>query len=194
MKKSLALFLLLIFLSGFYFYQPNFIKSKASLKTEIKSSYWLVLNRKSNIETLYYGEPENLKRSKIIKTFNVKTGVPGEKPTPLPQLLGRKYWLIVEKLDSKDNPETSPYFLSLDVPVSEEEPFGPKPYNECNGQCNWGIPGAFGLHGVNADPSRLSKEDPGSSGCIRHKDEDIVYLYQLLDPDKEKIRYYIFDK
>ena len=67
------------------------------------------------------------------------------------------------------------------------------PYTECNGQCNWILPGAFGLHGVNGDLSRLSIENPGSSGCIRHSDEDITYLYNNLDPQKEEIRYYIED-
>lgn len=49
----------------------------------------------------------------------------------------------------------------------------------------------FGLHGTGGQPEKLSKDDPGSSGCIRHKDEDITYLYNLLDPQKEEIRYYV---
>ena len=78
-------------------------------------------------------------------------------------------------------------------PVSEEEPFGPTPYIECDGQCNWILPGAFGLHGVNGNSEKLSEFDLGSSGCIRHSNEDITYLYNLLDPEKEEIRYYIED-
>ena len=92
-----------------------------------------------------------------------------------------------------DNPETAPFFLTLDIPAPETEPYGPVPYEECGGQCYWVVPGAFGLHGVAGNPSKLSREDPGSSGCIRHSDEDITYLYSLLSPAKEKIRYYVVD-
>ncbi len=158
-----------------------------------KSIYWFVLLRTSNIEHLYRGVPGDEKKSKLIKTFAVKTGIPGERPTPLPELLGRGYWIIIERQESKDNPETAPYFLSLNIPVPEEEPYGPSPYLECNGQCSWGISGEFGLHGVNGDISRLSNEDLGSSGCIRHSDADITYLYNLLDPKNEEVRYYIED-
>ncbi len=101
--------------------------------------------------------------------------------------------MIIDKVSAKDNPETAPYFLTLDVPVGEEEPFGPTPYLECDGQCNWKLPGYFGLHGVNGDNSRLSKDNLGSSGCIRHKDEDITFLYNILDPKNKEIRYYIDD-
>lgn len=153
--------------------------------------HWFLLERKSGIETLFYGVPGDRETSSIIKTFTVKTGVPSEKPTPLPKLVGREYWVITDELDVSDDPETAPYFLTLDIPVSEEEPFGPVPYTECNGQCNWQIPGSFGLHGVAGDPGRL--QDAGSSGCVRHSDEDITYLYNLLDPKKEEIRYYIDD-
>ena len=128
-----------------------------------------------------------------MKAFKVKTGVPGDSPTPLPQLLGRRYWLITDKTDSSDNPETAPYFISLDIPVSEEYPYGPITYDECNGECNWEIPGYFGLHGVNGDMEKLSEQSPGSLGCIRHSNEDITYLFNLLDPKKEEIRYYIED-
>lgn len=164
----------------------------AGVKTQ-KEMYWFLLHRKSNTEELYYGLPNDKNQSKLIKNFIVKTGIPGEKPTPLPQLLGREYWKVIDKVEAFDNEETAPYFLTLDVPVSEEEPFGPTPYLECNGQCNWILPGYFGLHGTASNEVKLSKDDPGSSGCIRHKDEDITYLYQLLDPKKEEIRYYIQD-
>ncbi len=158
-----------------------------------KTAYWFLLHRKSNKELLYQGVPGNTEKSKVVKTFTVKTGVPGEKPTPLPELVGKEYWVITDKMETKDNPETAPYFLTLNVPVGEKEPFGPEPYLECNGQCNWQLPGYFGLHGVNGDMSRLSVENPGSSGCIRHTDKDITYLYNLLDLQKEEIRYYIQD-
>lgn len=156
----------------------------------VNNSYWFILNRKSNIEKLYQGVPGNENESKLVKTFTVKTGMPGERPTPLPQLLGREYWVMTKK-ETSDNPETAPYFLTLDVPVSDVEPFGPEPYLECNGQCNWITPGYFGLHGTGEHPEKLSDEDPGSSGCIRHSNEDITYLYNLLEPDKGEIRYYI---
>lgn len=157
------------------------------------SIYWFILHREQGIEYLYYGEPNNIGNSDLIKTFTVKTGRPGERPTPLPHLVGRQYWLLTEKTKVKDNPETAPYFLTLDIPAPSETPYGPSPYHECNGQCDWVAPGAFGLHGINGDPSRLSPEDPGSSGCIRHTDEDITFLYNLLDPANEEIRYYIVE-
>lgn len=188
-------------------------------------SYWFLLHRKSNIEYLYSGMPGEREKSRLIKTFTVKAGIPGERPTPLPKLLGREYWLITGKAETQDNPETAPYFLILDIPYSEEYPYGPTPYLECNDpadastfaapspklwrvgdkasedkeamagkqQCDWILPGSFGLHGINGDESRLALDNPGSSGCIRHKDEDITYLYNLLDPEREKIRYYIED-
>jgi len=189
---SVTIFLLLM--SGLVFYKNLAAESSQkvlSVKTE--SSYWLILHRKSNLEFLYFGIPGKKDESKLIKTFRVKTGIPGARPTPLPKLLGRDYWLITAKAESKDNPETAPYFLTLDIPVSDNEPFGPKPYLECNGQCNWTRFGEFGLHGVNGDFSKLSDEDPGSSGCIRHSDEDIAFLYLTLEPEKYKIRYYIED-
>jgi hypothetical protein len=157
-------------------------------------AHWFMLHRKSNIEYFYFGQPGKKEASKLLKTFPVKAGIPGERPTPLPQLLGREYWLLTKKASSAENPETAPYFLTLNVPGWDEEPFGPTPYLECNGeQCNWNLPGEFGLHGVNGDESRLGKENPGSSGCIRHTDADITYLYNLLNPQKEEIRYYIQD-
>lgn len=168
-----------------------------------EQKYWLLLHRKSNLEYLYKGAPGEKSKSKLVRTFQVKSGIPGERPTPLPNLLGRDYWLITGKVETKDSPETAPYFLILDIPYSEEYPFGPTPYLECNGpadakamagkQCDWILPGSFGLHGINGDLTRIDAENPGSSGCVRHKDEDITYLYNLLDPEDEKIRYYIRD-
>ncbi len=160
---------------------------------ESKKQYWFMLHRKSEVEKFYYGEPGNAQNSTLIKTFLVKTGIPGQKPTPLPSLAGREYWIIVDKQEAFDNLETAPYFLTLDIPIDENEPYGPSPYLECNGQCNWELPGYFGLHGIAGDTSKLSQENEGSSGCIRHTDEDITYLYNLLHPSKEEIRYYIQD-
>lgn len=155
--------------------------------------YWFVLHRKSQGEYLYKGVVGDAKQSRLVKTFQVKTGIPGERPTPLPQAVGREYWLLIKKAPS-DNPETAPYFLTLNIPGWDKEPFGPKPYRECHGQCNWVLPGEFGLHGVNGDFSKLTKEDKGSSGCIRHTDADITYIYNLLHPESEEIRYYIEDR
>jgi hypothetical protein len=157
-----------------------------------KQVYWFLLYRKSNREYLYKGVAGDIHQSTLIKLFTVKTGIPGERPTPLPQLAGRSYWLVTKK-ESTDNPETAPYFLTLDVPAPSEEPYGPHPYLECHGQCNWVLPGSFGLHGVNGDMSRLSSGTRGSSGCVRHSDADITYLYHLLEPAREEIRYYIKD-
>lgn len=160
---------------------------------EPQEIYWFVLHRKSNKEFLYYGIPNNKDQSQLIKEFTVKVGRPGERPTPLPQLAGREYWKIIAKTPVQDNPETAPYFLTLDVPAPSVPPYGPAPYLECNGQCDWVTFGEFGLHGINGDETRLSKEDPGSSGCVRHTDEDITYLYNLLDPENEEIRYYVVE-
>jgi hypothetical protein len=167
--------------------------SGESTQTVENEIYWFELQRKSNIENLYKGIPGDKSKSIHVKSFRVKAGIPGQRPTPLPQLLGREYWLLTDKQAQLDNPETAPYFLTLDIPVSDETPFGPKPYDECNGQCDWILPGAFGLHGTGNNPLKLLDTDLGSSGCIRHSDEEVTYLYNLLDPAHEEIRYYIVD-
>jgi hypothetical protein len=159
----------------------------------VQNDYWFVLHRKTQKEELLQGVPGDRENSKRIKTFQVKTGRPGERPTPLPHLLGREYWIITKKQPEPNNPETAPYFITLDVPAPSEPPYGPSPYLECDGQCDWVRPGDFGLHGIAGNPDKLSKADPGSSGCIRHTDEDITYLYNILDPNKGEIRYYIED-
>lgn len=158
-----------------------------------ENGYWLILHRKSNTEELFFGIPGDRNQSEAIKTFKVKTGMQGQRPTPLPSLLGREYWLIVDSWEETVDQETKPYFLKLDIEAPSEWPYGPVPYEECNGQCDWVKPGYFGLHGVGGDPSKLSDLDPGSSGCIRHSDEDITYLYNLLKPQEEEIRYYVED-
>lgn len=157
-------------------------------------AYWFLLYRASNKELLYYGEPGNREQSRVVRTFQVKTGMPGVRPTPLPQLVDRQYWILTGKAETADHPETAPYFLALDVPYTDGPPYGPAPYMECDGQCNWELAGAFGLHGIGGDETRLAAVDPGSSGCIRHRDEDITYLYQLLDPEAGEIRYYVEDE
>ena len=191
MSKAHKIFSILLFCIGILSFQQNSKNNPTVLSATVEDKYWLLLYRKSNVEYLYTGVPGEIEKSNLVKTFKVKTGVPGEKPTPLPKLLGREYWVITEKLDASENPETAPYFLTLNIPVTEEKPFGPTPYEECSGQCDWEIPGAFGLHGVNGDLSKL--EDEGSSGCIRHSDEDITYLYNFLNPVDMEIRYYIED-
>ena len=190
MHKTFGLILILVILliiGGFDVFK------KEERDDVAEKAHWFELHRKSNVEYLYFGEPGDKSKSALVKVFKVKGGIPGERPTPLPQVLGREYWEITAKTEVFDNPETAPYFLTLNVPVSEESPFGPSPYLECNGQCDWVLPGAFGLHGVNGDESRLSLQNPGSSGCVRHTDSDIAYLYNLLDPSKSGIRYYVFD-
>lgn len=189
-------FLMYLLLCSFLIYSALFLNDiSVGNPTKIQNhlQYWLVLHRKSNFEFLYFGVPNDPYNSQLIKIFKVKTGIPNERPTPLPQILGRDYWLITKKEKSFENTETAPYFLTLDVPVGDKEPFGPFPYLECNGQCNWVLPGAFGLHGINGDETRLSKENPGSSGCIRHFDADITYLYYILDIQNKPIKYYVKD-
>lgn len=196
---GVKIILLLLLLMPFYWahsYEdptPQVQKISASEK----SSHWLVLNREMGKEYVYYGIPGEKEKSKLIKEFDVKTGASWS-PTPLPELLGKDYWLIVDKASSAENPETAPYFLQLDVPVEDEWPYGPVPYTECKDiysgepiQCDWVLPGYFGLHGINGNSEKLSDEDFGSSGCIRHSDEDITFLFNLLDPKNEEVRYYI---
>lgn len=76
-----------------------------------KESYWFVLHRRSNMEYLYLGVPGEENKSKLVKAFKVKAGIPNQTPTPLPQLLNREYWLIVDELEETENPETTPSFL-----------------------------------------------------------------------------------
>lgn len=196
MKREIILLMVLVCL--FFLLSPlitlSRIKEVILTPAETKKSYWFVLHRASNREEFFYGIPGEKEKSDLLMTFIVKTGRPGERPTPLPSLLGKEYWIITDKKEQFDDPETAPYFLTLNIPAPTEPPYGPVPYTECNGeQCDWIVPGAFGLHGTANTPERLLAEDPGSSGCIRHSDEDITYLYNLLDPAKDEIRYYIED-
>jgi hypothetical protein len=172
--------------------KPEILEGAVSMK----ESYWLSLSRNLGKEYLYFGVPGEKENSKLIREFSVKTGASWSL-TPLPKLMGKEYWRVVKK-EPSENPETSPYFLQLDIPVTDEWPYGPVPYTECKDistgasiQCDWVLPGYFGLHGVGGDESKLSIEDQGSSGCIRHNDKDITYLYNLLDPENEEIRYYV---
>lgn len=197
------IFAILALIAGFILFIDSVVSQKfIDVKSAtVPDSYWFVLHRKSNTEELLKGTPGDKSKSSLVKKFNVKTGIPGERPTPLPGLLGREYWVLTDEFETPDNLETSPYFLTLDVPVTDFEPYGPVGYEECDGpaspnrgeQCNWITPGAFGLHGVASDSSRLSVDNPGSSGCIRHSDEDITYLFNLLDPKSQQIRYYVED-
>lgn len=200
---SSKLILLAILMSGLFmliFLSPN--NNLDAYKTNefsTKKYYWFVLYRKSEKEFLYFGKSGDVNNSQLVRTFQVKTGEKSS-PTPLPGLIGKDYWLVVKKESSKDNPDTAPYFLRLNVPGSNEWPYGPSPYLECadeltgeKKQCNWGFKGYFGLHGINSDDEKLSKNNKGSNGCIRHSDNDITYLYHLLHPEKEEIRYYIID-
>lgn len=198
MLQKVVLFFFII-IALFLLKQTHNIKQTVLSSADV-SSYWFLLHRKSQTEELYLGIPGVAKKSHLIKSFMVKVGIPGERPTPLPQLLGKEYWIITEKHEEKDNPAIAPYFLTLNIPASTESPYGPVPYIECKGpastrgeQCDWVLPGAFGLHGTGGNPEKLSADNPGSSGCIRHSDKDITYLYNLLDPTKEEIRYYIED-
>lgn len=182
------------FLAGMAVPRFNFNSSQKVLGVEqAQEKYWFLLHRKSNVELLYRGIPGSASESALIKTFQVKTGEPGKKPTPLPQLVGKEYWVITKKYETFENLETAPYFLELNVPQSEVAPYGPEPYLECDGQCNWEIPGPFGLHGVNNDNSRLTYDNLGSSGCIRHTNEDITYLFNTINTEDE-VRYYIEDR
>ena len=196
-KKYLLLLsiLIILFILGYVNVQKNNLNQfqKSSIQQNVKKYYSFVLHRKSNREELFHGIPGDQQRSVLAKTFVVKTGIPNQRPTPLPKLVGKEYWIIIEKHPEPENPETAPYFLTLNIPAPTGPPYGPKPYTECNGQCDWVMPGDFGLHGIGGNPQKLSTEDKGSSGCIRHKDEDITYLYNLLDVENNEVRYYVED-
>lgn len=196
MKRLLLITLFVILVITIVFFLKPFQEKQPPLK-DFPKTYWLLLHRKSEREYLYQGVPGHAQKSLLVKTFHVKVGRPGERPTPLPHLVGRDYWIIIEK-HPEESPETAPYFLTLDIPAPSESPYGPIPYLECgavaNKQCDWVTPGSFGLHGINGNSEKLSPNDPGSSGCIRHRDADITYLYQLLDLEDSEVRYYIEDK
>lgn len=195
MKIKIILLFALIFIIGIISIIPKQVNLSKRENKEItkENNYWLFLHRKSNKEYLYQGVPGDLSKSELIKLFTVKTGIPNEAPTPLPKILGKKYWRIIDKEMEPDSQNVGPHFLTLDIPSDGEYPFGPTPYEECIGQCNWLIPGYFGLHGVGGDLSKLSANDPGSLGCVRHKDEDITYLYNVINPKEQEVRYYIED-
>lgn len=193
MKKKVVILIILLTGLVVLFAVDEFIPNHQTEISTPQKSHWLLLHRKSGKEFLYYGVLGDANNSKIVREFQVKVGIPGSSPTPLPNLLGRDYWKIVKKESSEDNPETAPYFLQLDIPTAEDWPHGPVPYEECGGQCDWILPGYFGLHGVAGNVSKLSSQDLGSSGCVRHNDSDITYLFNTLNPEREEIRYYIED-
>lgn len=191
MVRAFFIFVLLLIFGGFFYLNKS---EDIKIQDKEKEIYWFVLHRKSNTEEMFYGVPGDKSRSQLAREFKVKVGIPGQRPTPLPSLVGREYWNIIKKESSFENLETAPYFLTLDIPAPSEPPFGPVPYTECDGmQCDWILPGAFGLHGTGGDSTKISEENEGSSGCIRHSDEDITFLYNLLEPEKESIRYYVED-
>ncbi|EKD86771.1 MAG: hypothetical protein ACD_37C00151G0001 [uncultured bacterium] len=197
--KFLILIILLIPVIGLFVLEKSQKQNREIITAPVKS-HWFLLHRKSSEEFLYYGIMGDVNNSKIVRKFQVKPGIAGQSPTPLPSLAGRDYWLIVKKESSIDNPETAPYFLTLDIPATGDWPYGPVPYTECTDpltgefiQCDWILPGYFGLHGTGGNSLKLTKEDLGSSGCVRHSDGDITYLFNLLKPDEEEIRYYIED-
>ncbi len=199
MKKYLTVFLIVLLvllaaITAMSWHSSGEIKNTQVLAEQSsQNDYWMRLYRKSKKEFLYQGVPGDTTQSTLLKEFTVNVGEENKRPTPLPKLMGKEYWNIIAKYEVKDNPETAPYFLTLDIPWSDEYPFGPTPYNECAGlQCNWVRPGSFGLHGIASTPEKLT--DAGSSGCIRHEDQDITYLYNLFNPSENApIRYYIED-
>lgn len=111
LKSTLALFFIFILVSGAYFFKTAVADQSKEILSQ--KNYWFLLHRKSNKEFLYFGEPGKANKSALVKNFDVKTGAAGKRPTPLPQLLGREYWLVVDKIDSKENPETAPYFFEF---------------------------------------------------------------------------------
>lgn len=177
--------------------------------------YWFLMNRIGKYEILYKGEPGVISKSKVVKVSRVNPGSPGKEPTPLPQKVGsQKYWLTTAGLITY-RPENEdayykfgPYFIPLNVPTSYRDPvcaneakakgevtedcYGPK-YEECGAsgaeQCNWLTAGQFAIHGNN----RLDEE--GSAGCVRHMNDDISEIYNLLKAENKLVgtRYYVID-
>ncbi|HLL60780.1 MAG TPA: hypothetical protein VK338_03615, partial [Candidatus Nitrosocosmicus sp.] len=109
MLKTLTIITIIFSVTIFssLFYSKNKTEELLTNKPTTKS-YWFILHRKSNQEMLYHGNPGDIEHSKLIKTFKVKTGIPGKRPTPLPHLLGREYWIIIKKERVENNPETAP--------------------------------------------------------------------------------------
>ncbi len=174
------------------------------VQPEIKAEegYWFLLHRsrdggKQPSEELYKGAYGDKTRSKLIRTSVVNPGVAGKSPTPLPSLAGVSYWTVTaKKINPEGDPKNTlgPYFLAFDIPYANQFN-GPLNYKECGAdgasQCFWPEPGEFGLHGVGNVPSRLT--DVGSSGCVRHSNDAITEIYNLLKNEKEEIRYYIIN-
>lgn len=192
-NKIIALLILSVFLTMILAVESFVVGVESEEKQIVEKNHWLLLHRKSNREFLYFGTSGDVENSTLVKTFDVKSGIPNKAPTPLPNLLGRGYWRIIDKEMQPDSPDIGPHFLTLDIPTTEEWPYGPMPYEECGEQCDWQLPGYFGLHGIGGDQSRLSSENEGSLGCVRHRDEDMAYLYNVLNPKEGEIRYYIED-
>lgn len=192
--------------------QPAQVTYSAPGETTAPSTdaYWFLLERKSKKETLYQGKPGDRTNSRIIRSFQINPGWPGQTPTPISTKLGIPYWIITTyKTNTADEQKSKlgPYFLSLNIPYNDpgnncpingvnKNCQGPTPYLECpdraNNQCYWPVPGEFGLHGVGNSISRLT--DEGSNGCIRHSNDDITYLYNLLSKYNREIRYYTVDE
>lgn len=178
----------------------------------LENTYWFLLNRQKRYEILYKGTPEKISQSQVVKISTINPGSPGNEPTPIPQKLGRKFWSLTGEV--RPHPQDSdptgyekfgPYFIVLDVPFKNQpdpscnnkgttDCYGPVPYKECgpnqDQQCNWHTEGEFGIHGNDKlDP-------PGSAGCVRHANTDIIEIYNTLSSAKavnSNTRYYVID-
>lgn len=166
-------------------------------------NYWFLLDRLNKKEYLFQGPVGVRDRKYLVREFTVLPGLSGQTPTPVPSKVTptREYWTFNSATLKSPVGDISnggqPGFLKLDIPY-DNSLGGPVPYLECGpsgtSQCNWNTPGAFGLHGVD---NNHPLTDPGSSGCIRHNNTDIQYLYNLLsnvvNNNPNTIRYYIED-
>lgn len=160
--------------------------------------YWFQLHRsragKQPTEDLYHGVYGDALNSDHVMTSTVNPGIDGKSPTPRPDLLGKSYWVITKKEQNQGDAINlmGPDFLVLNIDYQNQYN-GPLGYNECgpsrNEQCFWPTPGEFGLHGTGDTSSRLT--DSGSSGCIRHSNDAITSIYNLLKNESGEIRYYI---
>lgn len=113
------------------------------------ANYSILINKATNRLTLY-------DNNQAVKTFPVATG-------KNPRLTPEGNFTIVNKL-------VNPYYVKKGIPGgSPRNPLGPRWLGlSCGGG------GEYGIHGNN-DPSSIGKYV--SAGCIRLKNEDIIWLF-----------------
>src|SRR5688572_16212552 len=109
---TISLIIILIMIAGaggIFLNKPKIQKvSLQSDQQKVAQNYWFMLHRKSKKEFLYQGIPGDLANSTLVKEFQVNVGIEGQRPTPLPELVGRAYWNLIAEYDTAADPETAP--------------------------------------------------------------------------------------